>query len=73
MCYNFIGWGEAFEAEKLVTFGKIYPTRDYVYYAIFEKRDIYETPVPLEQLWYQEVEDGVEIALKPAYKRTGKI
>lgn len=75
MHYHFLGYSSSETSDSIITFGNIYPTRDMTYYAQFELVDIYERPLPLEQLYYRFTDDGsgVEVTLKGEYKRTGKV
>ena len=75
MHYNFLGYSTSEVSDTVVTFGNIYPTRDMTYYAQFELVDIYEHPLPLEQLYYRFADDGsgVEVTLNGEYRRTGKV
>ena len=74
-CYRFIGYSASpDDKENLINFNKaIYPTRDISYYAQFETVNVYENPIPLEQLHYNIVDNGVAIALKANYDRRGKL
>lgn len=75
MHYNFLGYSSSENSDNIITFGNIYPTRDMTYYAQFELVDIYEHPLPIEQLYYRFADDGsgVEVTLNGEYKRTGKV
>lgn len=75
-CYKFMGYTTSpDDANNYVDFGKaIYPVRDMAYYAQFEQVNVYDNPLPLEQLHWQRLSDGtIGVALNAKYERKGKV
>ena len=75
-CYKFMGYTTSpDDVSNYVDFSKaIYPVRDMAYYAQFEQVNVYDNPLPLEQLHWQRLSDGtIGVALNAKYERKGKI